>query len=175
MRMSSSLLFGLGGDTKANRVDSDAPIHHGGCSQRVCNGIPTSVEWRYLQRNQTRKSRWALTLPTFALELTLHQLDQVVIGLLSSDRSTQLAATKQYRQLIYTENPSIPLDPSVYDRGILRRLVEFLQYDHHPKLQASREKPLNFTLTNAGAGLVSYSLGVHQYHSWSFGSSAGSG
>lgn len=64
----------------------------------------------------------------------------MVIGLLSSDRSTQLAATKQYRQLIYTENPSIPLDPLLYDRGILRRLVEFLRYDNHPKLQASLQK-----------------------------------
>ncbi|KAH6911473.1 armadillo-type protein [Coprinopsis sp. MPI-PUGE-AT-0042] len=63
------------------------------------------------------------------------QLHQVIIGLLSSDRNAQLAATKQYRQLIYTDNPSIPLDPSMYDRGILRRLVDFLTYGHHPKLQ----------------------------------------
>lgn len=62
-------------------------------------------------------------------------MDEVILELFSTDPWRQVAATKRFRDLIHREDPSLPLDPLVFDRGVVQRLVTFIKRNELPPLQ----------------------------------------
>ena len=62
-------------------------------------------------------------------------MEEAIMELFSADPCRQLAGTKRFRTLIHRVDPTVPLDPLVFERGVVRRLVDFLRQDAYPQLQ----------------------------------------